>query len=539
MSTSDASLAHACYDSAPCNRRWHFNLTRFAADASVVLACAATIFAFVALCLHVITHHPFYDECMHIRHLWRLSIGDRAYQDFWCAYPISVYVLTLPFFRLLPESAISILALRAVMFVPLAGLALAFVWYARCLSRSAIWGVVPFAMVASTPGVARFLVEYSSDHCAAFAACAALMLMLTTTRPAAIGCAAFLSVLSFFCAPKYVWFLAPGGLAMLAAAWVDTRAGLRALAWGAGGSVLALVLVITLHAVVRVSFWDVLYWVYVVQGRYNVSRVMPRLGFFVFHFLIAHAWLVVLLGAAAAGVAGLIRYQPWRRWCASAAILAGVLFSLFWLRQGGAQYVVPVLFTMLLFVPYAATLTGKECSQTWLTSLLALLGCALCCLNMARATRDFVQTPLNTREDPAHYLVVDMTMPGVHRLYAMQKLLDFIPRDERVVAVWYMHPLFRRDLTFVTQDDRPSLVPLIPASHPVRRHFDPAALYTALTAAPPAYISPVWLNQNYPPGWMEVCRDFVNGTNLYQSITIAGERAFLRADLLAGSGLEY
>ncbi|MCX7847626.1 MAG: hypothetical protein N2595_06335 [bacterium] len=520
---------------APCLSHCRTLFLRLSSHATVGLAWAAGSFAVAALCCHLVTHHPFYDECIHIRHLWRLSIGDRAHHDFWCSYPISAYVLTLPFFRLLPEAAISVLALRALMFVPLAALAALFAWHARRVGSPAVWGVVPFAMLASTPGVARFLVEYSTDHWAALAAGAALMLMLTASQPHAVGAAAYLSILSLFFAPKYFWYLIPGGLAMFATACVTTRAALRVLAWAVGGVLLALLTVIILHAAVRVSLWDELLWVFVVQARYNVSRMMPRLAFFVLQFLLAHWWIAILLGAGLVGAWRSRSHATWRQWGPQGAILAGTVVSLLALRQGGAQYFAPVLLTLLLFVPYAGRCFGSRQTQVLLTLLMAMLACAVCCWNLARATRDFVRTPLNTREDPAPHLVVSMTMPGVHRLYAMQKLLDMIPRDERVVAVWYMHPLFRRDLTFVTQDDRPSLVPLMPPHHPIRCQFDPTTFYSALTAAPPAYISPVWLGQNYPPGWMEVCRDFVNSTNLYELITIAGERAFLRKDLLPGS----
>lgn len=497
----------------------------------------AVVCALVAWTCHLVTRHPFYDECIHIRHLWRLSVGDRAYRDFWCAYPIPVYVLTLPFFRLLPESAISILALRALMLLPVAGLAGVFAWHARRVCGSSVWGIVPFVMVASVPDVARFLVEYSTDHSAALAACAAMVLMLGEANPKTVCGAAILSVLSVFFAPKYVWYLVPGGLAMLAAAWRDRPTGVRALAWGLGGAVAGFVAILALHAVVHVSFWDALYWVYVVQGRYNVTRDIRRLGFIVLHFLFTQSWLGILLTAGVAGLIKAMRVSAWRYWCTAAGIYAAVLFSLVWLRQEGAQYKLPVLLTFVLVIPYAMNFVNSERGRMWLTAVLTVLGCAVCGFNMARATRDFSHTPFNAREDFVPGFVVEMTMPGVHRLYAMEKLLDMIPRDERVVAVWYMHPLFRRDVTFITQDDRPSLVPLIPAKHPVRRHFEPATLYTALTAAPPAYISPFWLNQNYPPGWMEVCRDFVNSTNLYQQITIAGERALVRKDLLARAGL--
>ena len=103
------------------------------------------------------------------------------------------------------------------------------------------------------------------------------------------------------------------------------------------------------------------------------------------------------------------------------------------------------------------------------------------------------------------------------------------------MAVWFHHPLFRRDLTPVTTDDRPSLSTFMDEADPTRKIFDREYFRMELEKRPPAFIDLFQLVQNYPPGWVEVAEEFLKRSEgLYvpvESPIIPGNFFFIRKDL--------
>lgn len=94
-----------------------------------------------------------------------------------------------------------------------------------------------------------------------------------------------------------------------------------------------------------------------------------------------------------------------------------------------------------------------------------------------------------------------------------------------------MHPLFRRDLTFVTIDERPGFANLLDEVDPARRHFAPENLHRRLAESPPAYICLKTFEFNGPPGWREILEEFLH-RNAGRYVRLDGyPESWLRADL--------
>jgi hypothetical protein len=111
-------------------------------------------------------------------------------------------------------------------------------------------------------------------------------------------------------------------------------------------------------------------------------------------------------------------------------------------------------------------------------------------------------------------------------------LLSLVPPGETVVALWFQHPLFRRDATAIVTDEGDSFSLLMPPGEPARRLFDPAAFAEALDRHPPAYVAGFQLAENYPPGWLEVLDRFLRDRGeLYASVPTRYDAAYVRRDL--------
>jgi hypothetical protein len=139
---------------------------------------------------------------------------------------------------------------------------------------------------------------------------------------------------------------------------------------------------------------------------------------------------------------------------------------------------------------------------------------------MESVAQRFEETPFNVRgvTATAKRLMgkIDMAPTGILILSDYDALLDLIPEDERVVAVWPFHPVFRRDQTAIALDERPSYFFALAPDDAYRRTFEPMYFRDSLEKAPPALISTSRMELNYPPGWKEATVDFLaNHGDLY------------------------
>ena len=501
---------------------------------AVWLALAAA--AAVAI-VRILSHHPFYDECLHVHKLWLLSSGLEPHRDFWCNYPVAGYILTLPVFSLLPKAAWSVLALRFLMF----GLLVAAGWllgvHGRRTSGSFIWGTAPAALILFSPPLGRFLAEYSIDHFAMVAAVGAVVLFFTRPRPFRVGAAAALCLFSVVLTPKYAMPLFFGLVGFAAAAVIAARRILPAtIAIGAGAGAAAL-LSLALYALAGVSPSLNLRYAHLLMAEFKlVADPAPvSLATSTFGLLLRNLPLLGLILAGLAGFASWVRGRLLARGLAPLGLLGGAFASAILTKTFMAQYILPVTVCLVAFAPFARRLVRSESASRLLTPALAMLTIGAGVLALAGALSGFERTPLNVRDEygiVAERAGLEMGLPAVKSLRETQRLLDLIPPGERVVAHPQVHPLFRRDLTFLTADEQPSFATLLDADDPVRAFFQPMHLVRRLDEEPPAYISMPGLTHIYPREWLRVLDGFLRrGRTRY--VPLEGmPGGFLRIDLI-------
>jgi hypothetical protein len=504
------------------------------------------VLAAIIQLLHVLTHFPFFDETLHVRYLWLFSMDLRPEQDFFCIYPALGYLMTLPFMRLFPESAFVVLALRCLSLVATVLLGLLFYHHGQRNGRNGMPAVLAYLLIVTAPPLGVFFSEYSIDHPAAFAAIAAMLLFFGEPRLSRIGSASALTVLSVVIMPKYPLplFLGMGGL--LAAYYRNNRGIMQAAAAAAAGALSALALVWTYFFLNNASLYENIIHSHVLQYRW--SRLTAFFGFHggseplivaVAEFFRDNPAAAVLV---ALGVAGWAR-RSWRNpdgvSLGGAGVLLGTLISAILVKDFHAQYLAPVVLCLALFVPYAPALHTPSRLFRVATAVLLSLTLVILSFRMAAVAREFQETPFNvraaTRTAERSVDLIVMAPPAMSVLNEYEELLKMIPRDERVVAMWPEHPLFRRDVGVFVHDEKPSYFTALSEGDPLRKQFDPKAFRRALDVRPPALFSPLGQDMTYPPGYVEEIQDFLaRHRDLYIVVRLGVSGYVVRRDLVKG-----
>jgi hypothetical protein len=486
-------------------------------DAALVVVA---VLAVTLLLVHAATHVPFFDETVHARYLWLLSSGLKPEVDFFSHYPIAGHALSVPLMKLLPDSAYSLIPLRGISLAAFGAIACLYFRHGRRLAGDGASGLIPLFLVATAPGLGPFLVEYSIDPLAALAGIAALTLLFCPLRPlnAALACA--FSLVSVAITPKYVFPLSFGLLGAIAAYRIrkpeDRAQGTASAA--VAGSAVALILVVLLYKAAGAPMRENFRLSFVLMAKYisatgsSPSSVLPSETFQAFL-----SYNPLLAGVLVVGVSGWVRYvrrNPAPERLQEGGILLGASVMPFVVGNVIAceQYQVPVLFCMALFMPYAYPERARRGPGRWFRPLLLTAAGITILARVLAATGEFRETPLNVRSSSsllAPHVGVVMSSPFLSILERYETCLRLVPRDERVVAVWPFHPIFRRDQTWVTWDESPSFALFLDAGDPARRNFDPDVFRDSLERRWPALIVPTRLEANYPPGWQEVCADFL------------------------------
>ncbi|MCX6349294.1 MAG: hypothetical protein NTV79_07335 [Candidatus Aureabacteria bacterium] len=502
------------------------------------LSAAALLLALAVLVLAAVTHHPFFDECVHAHYAWLISQGLSPHDDFWCVYPVLGYLIVQPFFRILPQTPDLLVVLRGFSAALLLGTGIVLSLHARRVARMRLWGWAPFALIVLTPKLGDFFAEFSIDHFAALCAVGAFVLMLEEPSRLRLAAATMLAVVSIITTPKYAVTLAPSLAAFLAYAcwktpgrWRNTLPAFLA----AAAAVAALALI---YRAFGCRLFQNLYWAHIFMGKWMIrfEECPIRLSRTAYAFLLHHWPLgLVLLGGIAGWAARAFRPPRAAAW-AGTGILIGVAVSLAVLRKYHEQYLAPVLLPLAVFPAYLAAAVPGRIARGALS--LALAGALIVtAVGQIRFRSARLERFDADRVDP----LVDSTRgmgrgidPLLPALKSMKTILSLVPPEERVVAIWEGHPVFRRDLTFITYDMGPgcSFRDVLPSGSPLVRYFDPEYFLRSLEARPPAYICLVHLENNYPPGWLEVCVDFLRrNPDLYRRIDLSGFPIFLRRDL--------
>ncbi len=477
-----------------------------------------------------------FDEYLHSHFLWLVSIGRAPHTDFWCNYPALGYVITLPFFRLLPESVYSILALRFLASSFLAGLAAVLYCQARRLRVRWVWGLLPLALVALSAAVSlppdRIVVtEFRTDSYAALLAILALSLMFKEPTFLRGAFAAGLSVLSVAIMPKYVYPLFLANLAYLGYGCLKLKRAKRSVLSAVTGTSAALLLTQVLLATAGTSLWEDVYWSPIIMMKY-ISYLheiklahAPNLDFAVGEYFAQFLWigLLLLLGLVGWFIAEK-KTRGIRLWTGG-AIIAGVILWWGTSKLPYRQYLVPGLFCLVLFTPYLGVLLKNKAINAAGALLLVAL---LLHLNVKYTRETAVELASGRFSD-------EFTFHSFDDLAARQKLLNLIPRGELVVGIDYMHPIFRENLTFLTYDL--SYLPVIPINSRVWDLFQARHLEVSLKNVLPASIA--LPSGAYPPGWNKVLAEFLERhSDRYQAIEylyrFEGEKIYIRKDLLTG-----
>jgi len=517
----------SCEDESRKARSWLALSTGFAI---VSITCAA-----VALCVHVLTHYPFYDECLHVHYAWLVSIGDVPYRDFWCPYPVMGYYLTAPLLMLLPESIWTFFALRFFTLLMTVALGVLFAWHGLRTAKNWKWAVVCFCAVITIPAMARFLAEYSVDHLACLAALCAISLCFAPPTVGRVQVVAALSCVSFLVTPKYPFTLALAGTGFFISACVGLSSWRARLILAVrcmsmfllAGLVAALGLWLA-----GVSLIDYMAIPFGLQSRYNLAVRNDILLFALVRFLLCRPWCLALLCTAVLSWSWHTRSRLLALQLGPCGTLLGLCVTVAVVPQWYEQYLWPVLIVLLLFVPYIA-MTKMLHTRPRLQLVLLATGALITIGHTWRATENFKRTPLNTRGAAPPDLYVEWTEPALRYMRHLQSLLLLIPPEERVVAIWDHHPLFRRDLTYVTQDETPSKIFSLSSGDPRRETFSTNAFLQALNEHAPAYISPRHSQENMTYGWRDVLRAFMLcHTQQYYMMEFPHGPVFIRADIM-------
>ena len=176
-----------------------------------LLVIIAILLTLIVMQLRVITHRPFFDECIHLRFMWLISKGCAPHLDFLCNYPVLGYIFTLPLFRVLPETPYSLFPLRFFTIVIMLMIGGIFAINGNRLVKQWLWGFIPFVLILLTPKLGDFFAEYSIDHISALLAVGAMVLMFAKPTRLRLGWVVALSLLSVLVTPKYIGPLFFGG----------------------------------------------------------------------------------------------------------------------------------------------------------------------------------------------------------------------------------------------------------------------------------------------------------------------------------------
>jgi hypothetical protein len=463
-----------------------------------------------------------FDEYFHAHYLWLVSIGRIPHVDFWCHYPSLGYVMTRPFFRLLPESIYAVFALRFFGMFFFLGTLAALAYHAQRLRADWLWGVLPLAAML-TPDVAMLVVNFRTDTYAALAAILALTIMFRNPTPPRSALAAGLAALSVIIMPKYVYPLLFALIAYCGYLWFNEKGRRRSLILpAAAGGAIAVILTQSLLLTSRLWLWDDLFWSPVLMQRFfshcakTETSLTTQLSTVASYFL-ENWWVAILV---LAGVSGWLivesKHKGVRLWVGS-GIIAGL--AVFWgtCKMPFLQYFIPGLFCFALYVPYAFVLLKRPVFQ--FAATIVLIGL---CMLMVIKNAKVINADLASQVASEDFKV-------------RQELLDHLPRSERVVGFVWTHPCFREDQTFVTWDEAwgepRGFVPILPKNSRAYACFQPEYLEQSLEQSSP----PSWIaidSTHCPPGWSQLLSTYLDRhAALYRKALFKGFDVYVRNDL--------
>lgn len=514
---------------------------------SVETACLAvlSLLVLVLTVLRALTRFPGFDESMHVRFLWLLSTGLKPETDYFCQYPALAYILAMPVVKLLPDSAYIVLALRATSIVMYCAAAALLFRHGRNTVGSGAAGLLPALLIFAAADTGAFCIEYSIDALAALAAIWAMTLFFRPPTARSVAMACGLALLSVVFTPKYPLPLFFGLLGYLAAALfaAEWRRRIKLVAAAALGSLAAALLVVLLYWVAGVSLADNFHYAHSLMSRFNLDKqsraaMLPPgiigIAYLSQHWLLTPVLVISLVcWAVRARREGLLKSLP-----GGGVILGMAAFTVVaWKNLVYEQYMTPMLLSTALFAPYAFPNRRAGRVLKWLEwSFLAAVGVVVGWqyLSIPAAFHESQWSARSSASITLARVPLLKASPMLEMVRLYDSSLRRLPNGERVVAVWPFHPMLRRDLTWITNDDIPSFSRYLAPDDPALQAFSPEAFREALETRPPAYIAPEGLEVNYPPGWAAVCVAFLQRhASSYSAVEVfAGHIGFFRRDLV-------
>lgn len=485
------------------------------------------------LVLQILVHFPYYDESMHMRQLWRISIGMKPGVDYFSSYPALAYLFLSPVLNLFPETAYVLLVFRFISLFVFIAVAALIACHGQRVAKDWAGTLLPLILLVSFNDIGSFFVEFSIDHYAALAAVGAMVLLFQEPDVRKAALASALAFLSMIITPKYAFPVFFGFLGYLSAAYLADKNMKKLIAGVAAGGAAATVLA------------ALVFWAYDLSllGNIKTSHLLaPKMvmqkdwGYLALRIRDKFRQEPLYGAIVVLGVAGWAMRSFRNRDAVSlagAGMLLGVAVHCFAIKFFLEQYQAPVYITLALFSPFAFYVFGRNMASKVIKTAFSVVVLITVIVQIPASNKEFDRTVMNFRGafEPGG----ELGPSCVKALSYYDKLLTVIPKEERIVAIWFNNPLFRREITGTLGDDRPSFAEIIEKDDPLHRFFEPEYLKTGLASYPPALIDFFMLHDNYPPTWDKILDDYlIKNRDRYRVVVSpvnSKRKMALRADL--------
>lgn len=504
---------------------------------------ASVVLVGLLLLITLFTHFPFFDEAVQVRMLWYIASGFKPDIDFFGIYPSLGFVLTAPFMNMFAKSAYVLLALRCISLMITLGLGFLYFSQGRTVAGNGYVGLPAFLLLIVANGVSAFFSEYSIDHMATLVACCAFVLIFTDhSGPLKLFSISFLAMISLMIMPKYMFPLAGGCAGIMAVHGYRFRKPLQTVSAAMLGVLLAGLLC---EIILRSSGDSIInnFNYAFLRNYYYTTSIINKFGTFPFfsptiiYFIDFLRDNILLAALFLLGIAGWAK-RSWRKFdeisLGGTGILAGMILSCSMVTVYCEQYLVVVAICLSLFVPCAVFLVESSMVKGVIQLLIIVGTMVVICSKLNFSAEKFNTSPISLRAETttSGRLIsrFEWGPTAVQILEEYSKLLNIVPENERIVAAWPFHPLFRRDQTFLLYDDPISFTHMIGPDSPLKKHFETGTFNNSMEQSPPALIV---LEGLFPPGWQEVADDFIHRhDNEYSQYKTGFINGYVRNDLL-------
>lgn len=383
-----------------------------------------------------LTRNYDYDEVSHAHMAWLFSVGDKPYQDFAANHFPFFWFSLSPVMRLLPQSPLALVFLRAfalslnLIFVAAFGALICF----ELPPTQRIWGAACFAAVVFFSPVVHFLIEFRPDALANSALFGSLLwLKLQRSNKAVVGfMIGFGMGFATLVNTKYLLFPVVLGLVTLALNMRHVRNGWPFALAACAGYCATLAGGVCLLHLLQLPIGDA--WRMVVTYNsavektqhfgFGLADALAQTPLCLFYILPGAVWCVVLFTR-----------RGWRPTPFQIAVFAFLVLDIILTTRPWKQYVASWLLLAGILPACSFPQVIAALERRFQT------GIAACCLAGAA-----VLFALAFRPDA-------MASGRATQDQAMDYVLKHVPPGGYVISSFVVHPIFRRDTFFKTVYD--------------------------------------------------------------------------------------